>query len=175
MIQAILRLLFIAACVGGFHSTASAQTFRVNVPKLSLRTEPSTTGGDRTIVGTLNKNDLLSAGHDRWMRVAVQSGVHAGKTGYVLRHGTAEADWEESKAMVTRVASQTSYFVSGVNRFANLRNAASTSAPIIGKIPKGDFVVSLDTKPAIGQIWHYVQVVDTGRKGWVSGEFLSKN
>lgn len=173
MKSVVSKLLLLAGLAAATLSTADAQTYRVNRDELALRSEPSERGGPLTVVGILRRGDRISAGHDRWMRVAVESGSLKGKTGYVARRGVDESSWTEERAYLTRVNSGTSYAVSGVLQYATLRSGMSSNSSSLERVPRGDLVVSLEVPPNAG--WHYVQVVSTGSKGWIQSRFLSRN
>lgn len=173
MKKAIAALSLAAGCGAGLVCSAQAQTFEVNREALVLRSEPSERGGPATVLGVLRRGDRVSAGHDRWMRVAVESGSQRGKVGYVARRGLEESNWTQESAYLNRVSSGNSYHVSGVAQFATLRNAMSTAAAPVERVPRGDFVVSLSSPPGSG--WHYVQVVGTGAKGWIPSRYLAPN
>lgn len=169
----LAKFMIGAVFIAGYALSASAQTFEVNRDELTLRSEPSERGGPLTIKGILRRGDRVSAGHDRWMRVAVESGPQRGKVGYVARRGLEESSWTEETANLKRVNSGTSYHVTGVLQYATLRNGMSSRAVALEKVPRGDFVVSLSSPSGSG--WNYVQVVSTGTKGWIPARFLARN
>ena len=167
------KLLFAIGLAAALVGTAEAQTYRVNRDELALRSEPSERGGPLTVVGVLRRGDRVSAGHDRWMRVAVESGTLRGKVGYVARRGVDESSWTEERSYLTRSNAGTSYYVTGVLQYTTLRSAMSSGSSALERVPRGDLVVSLDSPSGSG--WHYVQVVSTGSKGWISSRFLARN
>ncbi len=147
--------------------TALATTYATVISEdvLYLRDEPSMDG---EIIGRYRKGskvEILSTKYRNWVKVKTARG----QTGYMYKTYLSISSSSSTTNPGTKITTKTYVYVrSGIGE-VNFRKRASTSAPLITRIPAGTKVRLLYS----GSVWSRIQY--HGREGWVMTKYLKNS
>lgn len=169
-IRRLLACLALIVMIGAsVPLTALASTYATVISQdvLFLRDEPSMNGD---IIGRYrrgSKVEVLSTKYRNWVKVKTARG----QTGYMYKtylsiYSTEDTTTSKTSTKNTKLTKTYRYIKSGIGE-VNFRKRASTSAPLVDRIPGGAKV----TVTYMGSVWS--RITYKGKSGWVMTKYLT--